>query len=57
MKVLLSTDGEAPSEKATALLTRLVDPARVQVQVLSVNGFELAFRESMAVGHYSAGAG
>lgn len=57
MKVLLATDGEAPSEEATAFLARLVDPARVQVEVLSVNGFELTFRESMSLGHYSPGAG
>jgi nucleotide-binding universal stress UspA family protein len=57
VKVLLATDGEAPSDAAGTLLGALADPARVQVQVLAVNGFELAFREAMSVGHYSAQAG
>jgi nucleotide-binding universal stress UspA family protein len=57
VKVLLATDGEAPSEAAGSLLGALADPARVQAQVLAVNGFELAFREAMSLGHYSARAG
>jgi nucleotide-binding universal stress UspA family protein len=57
MRVLFATDGEAHSARAAGLLERLADPARAQVHVLSVNGFELALREAESLGHYSVEAG
>jgi nucleotide-binding universal stress UspA family protein len=54
---VFATDGEAPSERAAGLLERLADPARAQVHVVSVNGFELALKEAQVLGHYSVEAG
>jgi nucleotide-binding universal stress UspA family protein len=57
MKILFATDGAAPSEAAVALLAELSDPARVQVLVLSVNSFELVFREAASAGRYDPEVG
>ncbi len=57
MKILLATDGAAPSDQATELLVRLADPARSDIQVVSVNSFESAFAEAKVARHYSAQAG
>ena len=54
MKVLFATDGAEPSARAGALLTRLADPARTEIVVLSVSGFETAMREAGKHQHYSA---
>lgn len=54
MKVLFATDGAEPSTRAGALLTRLADPARTEIVVLSVSDFEIAMREAGKHQHYSA---
>jgi nucleotide-binding universal stress UspA family protein len=45
MKVLFATDGAQPSARAGAMLTRVADPARTHVVVMSVNDFDVAMRE------------
>ena len=57
MKVLFATDGAEPSEQAGELLTRVADPTRTHVVVLSVNDFDVAMREAERGDHYSAEAG
>jgi len=57
VNVLFATDGEEPSERACAMLSRIADPARTHVTVLSVNDFDVAMREAQLRGHYSPEAG
>jgi nucleotide-binding universal stress UspA family protein len=54
VKVLFATDGGSHSETAGRLLQRLADPGRVDVEVLTVNGFEFALHRAQEAGHYSA---
>ena len=54
MKVLFATDGAEPSAQAGAMLTRIADPAKTEIVVLSVSDFEIAMREAGKHQHYSA---
>jgi nucleotide-binding universal stress UspA family protein len=53
MKVLFATDGAEHSVRAGTMLSRLADPARAEIVVMSVNGFETAMRTAQREGHYS----
>lgn len=54
MRVLFATDGGDHSAIARDLLARVADPAKVEVHVLTVNGFEFAMQRAGIHGHYSA---
>ena len=56
MNVLLATDGGRHSEIALELLTRLGDPGRIEVQVLTVDSFGFAMELAEQLGHYSVDA-
>ncbi|HSL11734.1 MAG TPA: universal stress protein [Actinomycetota bacterium] len=53
MRILLATDGGRHSEIVLEMLGRLGDRGRVEIHVLTVNGFEFAMRHAGAAGHYS----
>jgi nucleotide-binding universal stress UspA family protein len=57
MRILFATDGTTPSEAAAALLAGLADAARTEILVLSVNSFELVFREAAGAGGYDPEVG
>ena len=57
MRVLFATDGAEPSERAGELLTRIADPTRTRILVLSVNDFDVAMRQAQRSGRYSTEAG
>jgi nucleotide-binding universal stress UspA family protein len=56
VKVLFATDGGRHSEIALELLTRLGDPGRVEVHVLTVDSFGFAMELAEELGHYSVEA-
>jgi len=53
VKVLVATDGGRHSEIALEMLTRLGDPGRVEVHVLTVDSFTFAMELAEQLGHYS----
>ena len=58
MKLLLPTDGKAPAENARELLITLGHRERVEITVLSVNGFSMALEQGARLEHhYSPEAG
>lgn len=58
MKLLLPTDGKAPAENARELLMALGHRERVEITVLSVNGFSMALEQGARLEHhYSPEAG
>ena len=59
MKVLFATDGSAPAGEAQRLIARLAHRDRVEIDVVSVNSFEMSAHASAVAGldHYSPEAG